>query len=154
MRALALGRGGSGGGAAAAVEVMLITSRRKVGEYVLPKGGWETDEALEDAAARETVEEAGVRGALEALEGPPGGGAGPHDDGFLFTSKRNGPCKARMFVMHVCEELEVWPECGQRRREWFSLPAARNALRKEWMREAIDSLEYMLEGNRLALKVT
>jgi hypothetical protein len=30
------------------------------------QGGWETDEDVEAAAARETVEEAGVRGRLEA----------------------------------------------------------------------------------------
>ena len=29
------------------------------------QGGWETDEDVESAAARETVEEAGVRGRLE-----------------------------------------------------------------------------------------
>jgi 8-oxo-dGTP pyrophosphatase MutT (NUDIX family) len=29
------------------------------------QGGWEADETVEAAAARETVEEAGVRGALE-----------------------------------------------------------------------------------------
>lgn len=30
-----------------------------------PQGGWENDEELRDAAMRETVEEAGVRGQLE-----------------------------------------------------------------------------------------
>lgn len=29
------------------------------------QGGWETDETVEAAAKRETIEEAGVRGALE-----------------------------------------------------------------------------------------
>ena len=33
--------------------------------FVAGQGGWETDETVEAAAARETVEEAGVRGALE-----------------------------------------------------------------------------------------
>lgn len=33
------------------------------------QGGWETDEDVESAAARETVEEAGVRGRLEVREG-------------------------------------------------------------------------------------
>ena len=31
----------------------------------LLQGGWEADETVEAAAARETVEEAGVRGVLE-----------------------------------------------------------------------------------------
>ncbi|KAK9790526.1 hypothetical protein WJX73_010660 [Symbiochloris irregularis] len=46
------------------VEILLISSRGGDG-LVIPKGGWETDETVEDAAARETVEEAGVRGQLE-----------------------------------------------------------------------------------------
>ena len=32
------------------------------------QGGWETDEDVESAAARETVEEAGVRGRLEVRD--------------------------------------------------------------------------------------
>lgn len=46
------------------VEVLLISSRRGKGD-VFPKGGWEVDEELREAALRETVEEAGVRGELE-----------------------------------------------------------------------------------------
>ena len=46
------------------VEVLLISSRSGKG-HVFPKGGWEKDEGLRDAAMRETVEEAGVRGELE-----------------------------------------------------------------------------------------
>ena len=32
---------------------------------MFPQGGWETDETVEAAAKRETIEEAGVRGVLE-----------------------------------------------------------------------------------------
>ncbi|KIZ06398.1 hypothetical protein MNEG_1559 [Monoraphidium neglectum] len=51
-------------GCAGDVEVLLITSRGGKG-WVFPKGGWEDDESVESAAKRETVEEAGVRGAIE-----------------------------------------------------------------------------------------
>ncbi len=34
---------------------------------IVLQGGWETDEDVESAAARETVEEAGVRGRLEVM---------------------------------------------------------------------------------------
>jgi 8-oxo-dGTP pyrophosphatase MutT (NUDIX family) len=47
-----------------AVRVLLINASRGEG-LVFPKGGWETDETVEAAARRETVEEAGVRGNLE-----------------------------------------------------------------------------------------
>jgi len=49
-------------------QVLLITSRGGKG-WVLPKGGWEDDERVEEAAQRETVEEAGVRGAIEVRGG-------------------------------------------------------------------------------------
>ena len=62
--------GGSGGESTAKlsaenVRVLLVTSRSGAG-LVFPKGGWETDESCEAAAARETVEEAGVRGGRRA----------------------------------------------------------------------------------------
>jgi 8-oxo-dGTP pyrophosphatase MutT (NUDIX family) len=47
--------------------VLLISSRKSSASLGLPKGGWETDESLEEGAMRETFEEAGVLGVL----GPP-----------------------------------------------------------------------------------
>ncbi|KXZ48532.1 hypothetical protein GPECTOR_27g703 [Gonium pectorale] len=41
---------------------------------VFPKGGWEDDESVESAAQRETLEEAGVRGVLEAAVAVPEAG--------------------------------------------------------------------------------
>lgn len=46
--------------------VLLVSSKKKK-EWVLPKGGWESDETLEESALRESFEEAGVTGIL----GPP-----------------------------------------------------------------------------------
>jgi diphosphoinositol-polyphosphate diphosphatase len=44
----------------------MITSQRGEG-LLFPKGGWETDETVEEAACREALEEAGVRGLLQVL---------------------------------------------------------------------------------------
>lgn len=41
--------------------ILLISSHHSQEEWVLPKGGWENDETAEQAAKRETFEEAGVR---------------------------------------------------------------------------------------------
>ena len=49
------------------LQVLLISSRGGKG-LVFPKGGWEQDEDVQAAAARETVEEAGVRGELEVRQ--------------------------------------------------------------------------------------
>lgn len=43
---------------------ILLCSSSKKKEWILPKGGWETDETLEEGAQRETYEEAGVYGVL------------------------------------------------------------------------------------------
>nr|XP_009780799.1 PREDICTED: nudix hydrolase 16, mitochondrial-like [Nicotiana sylvestris] len=45
------------------VEVLMINSTSGPG-LLFPKGGWENDESVEDAAIREAIEEAGVRGDL------------------------------------------------------------------------------------------
>lgn len=41
--------------------VMLISSTKAPGKFGLPKGGWESDEEVHEAAQREALEEAGVR---------------------------------------------------------------------------------------------
>ncbi|KAF7804008.1 nudix hydrolase 16, mitochondrial [Senna tora] len=53
----------SDGGSQKILEVLMISSASGHG-LVFPKGGWENDETVEEAAAREAVEEAGVRGEL------------------------------------------------------------------------------------------
>ncbi|KAL6539763.1 Nudix hydrolase 16, mitochondrial [Orobanche hederae] len=45
------------------VEVLMINSTSGPG-LLFPKGGWENDETAEEAAEREAMEEAGVRGDL------------------------------------------------------------------------------------------
>jgi diphosphoinositol-polyphosphate diphosphatase len=50
------------------VEVLMINSQSGPG-LLFPKGGWENDETVEEAAAREAIEEAGVRGDLVKLLG-------------------------------------------------------------------------------------
>ena len=110
------------------------------------QGGWETDETQAAAAARETLEEAGVRGDLEdsplgpfacgpSHKAQPGAAA----DGAASTSTSTSTSSttAHMFAMHVVEELAVWPEGGQRARVWLPLRVALAAVRHEWMRAAL-----------------
>jgi diphosphoinositol-polyphosphate diphosphatase len=44
-------------------QILLVSASRKP-EWILPKGGWELDETMEESAVRETFEEAGVVGVL------------------------------------------------------------------------------------------
>jgi diphosphoinositol-polyphosphate diphosphatase len=43
--------------------ILLVSASRKA-EWILPKGGWELDETMEESAVRESFEEAGVLGTL------------------------------------------------------------------------------------------
>jgi 8-oxo-dGTP pyrophosphatase MutT (NUDIX family) len=44
-------------------KILFVSSSRKP-EWILPKGGWEKDEAMQESAIRETFEEAGVLGII------------------------------------------------------------------------------------------
>mmetsp|Transcript_2453 Transcript_2453/g.4900 ORF Transcript_2453/g.4900 Transcript_2453/m.4900 type:complete len:369 (+) Transcript_2453:416-1522(+) len=44
-------------------KIMFVSSRKKP-EWIIPKGGWEKDEEMEESAIREVFEEAGVLGVL------------------------------------------------------------------------------------------
>lgn len=44
-------------------KILLISSSRK-GEWILPKGGWESDESMQESALRETYEEGGILGVI------------------------------------------------------------------------------------------
>lgn len=113
-------------------KVLMISSQSGAG-LLFPKGGWENDETVEEAAVREAIEEAGVRGDLKEFLGD-----------YDFTSKGNqddfcpeGSCKASMFSLHVKEELCSWPEKSTRRREWLTIPEAKRRCRRPWMLKAL-----------------
>ncbi|CAM9596474.1 unnamed protein product [Discosporangium mesarthrocarpum] len=85
-------------------KVLLIRSRKR-DEWILPKGGWELDETVEQAAAREAYEEAGVRGLV-------GQSLGTHE----LLSNGGKYCRMDAFVLHVSEVLEDWPESYRERK--------------------------------------
>ncbi|RZB46248.1 Nudix hydrolase 16, mitochondrial, partial [Glycine soja] len=92
---------------------------------LLLKGGWENDETVEEAAVREAIEEAGVRGDLMVTWFQDFLG------NYEFRSKTlqdecspEGLCKAAMFALFVKEELESWPEQSTRKRSWLAVSEA------------------------------
>ncbi|KAL9240012.1 hypothetical protein vseg_014276 [Gypsophila vaccaria] len=115
------------------VEVLMINSTSGPG-LLFPKGGWENDETVEEAARREAIEEAGVKGDLMG-----------HIGYYEFKSKTlqdefspEGLCKASMFALLVKEELEHWPEQSTRQRKWLTIPEALECCRHPWMRQALE----------------
>ncbi|KAI4341529.1 hypothetical protein MLD38_026242 [Melastoma candidum] len=129
-------RGIEGGSAGdAEIEVLLVSSQKGGKGMMFPKGGWEIDETMEQAALRETREEAGVVGTLEDKLGK-----------WMYKSKSNGSDHdGYMFSLHVHEQLESWPEKDLRKRRWVTAAEAKEACPHGWMKEALDELVYRLK---------
>ncbi|WJX48422.1 Nudix hydrolase 17, mitochondrial [Trifolium repens] len=113
---------------------VLVVSSQKNQRLMFPKGGWELDESLEEAASRESLEEAGVIGNVEYELGQ-----------WNFISKRYGIYyEGYMFPLFVKEQLDQWPEKNVRRRVWMTVAQAREVCQHWWMKEALDILVQRL----------
>ncbi|XP_010547362.1 PREDICTED: nudix hydrolase 16, mitochondrial-like [Tarenaya hassleriana] len=115
------------------IEVLMISSPSGPG-LLFPKGGWENDETVEEAAAREAVEEAGVRGILMDFLGDYQFKSKTHQDEF----SPEGLCKAAMYALYVKEELGSWPEQDTRTRAWLTIPEAVESCRHAWMKYSLE----------------
>ncbi|XP_047076936.1 nudix hydrolase 13, mitochondrial-like isoform X1 [Lolium rigidum] len=118
------------------VEVLMISTPNRT-DMVFPKGGWEDDEDVYQAACREAMEEAGVKGTIDRTT----------LGHWVFKSKSSqqsssprGACKGYIFAMEVIEELESWPEQATHGRRWVSPGEAYQLCRYDWMREALTAL--------------
>ncbi|KAK7276219.1 hypothetical protein RIF29_17355 [Crotalaria pallida] len=120
------------------LEVLIITSKK--GKAMLfPKGGWELDESKKEAAVRETIEEAGVRGIVEGKLGK-----------WSFKSKTYDTFyEGYMFPLLVQEQLEFWPEQHFRQRIWMSVSEAKEVCQHWWMKEALERLVNRLTARKL-----
>ncbi|THU57798.1 hypothetical protein C4D60_Mb03t07340 [Musa balbisiana] len=112
-----------------AIEVLVVSSQ-KGPELMFPKGGWELDESMPEAASREAFEEAGVRGNFEGTLGH-------------WTSKGDDKIHF-MYALRVTEVLQQWPEMEARERKWVTVEEAREVCKHSWMREAVDKLSDLL----------
>ncbi|GMY24823.1 nudix hydrolase 17, mitochondrial-like [Fagus crenata] len=109
------------------LEVLVISSQKGKG-MLFPKGGWEQDESKIEAASRETLEEAGVRGTIECELGR-----------WNFNSKtRDTYYEGFMFPLLVEEQLDFWPEKNARQRIWMTVQEAREVCQHWWMKDALD----------------
>uniref|UniRef100_A0A5B7AL88 Putative Nudix hydrolase 17 n=1 Tax=Davidia involucrata TaxID=16924 RepID=A0A5B7AL88_DAVIN len=117
------------------LEVLVISSQKGQG-MMFPKGGWELDESVEEAASRESLEEAGVLGNVECELGT-----------WSFKSKSCGTYhEGHMFPMLVTEQLDLWPEKNVRQRVWMTVAEAKEVCQHWWMKEALDKLVDRLKS--------
>ncbi|KAI8350166.1 NUDIX hydrolase domain-like protein [Blakeslea trispora] len=93
--------------------VILISSRKNPDNWVIPKGGWETDETQEHAALRETWEESGIKGHIIRHLG-------------TFVEKKKKKVKAHHWIyeLQIDEIVKKYPECKKRDRRWFTYDEA------------------------------
>lgn len=108
--------------------VLLIQSSARKG-WVLPKGGWETDEATrEEAACREAWEEAGIESEITK------------DLGEIEEKRTEAQIKKygalapaasyRFYEVKVKEEKASWPESHKRERQWMTYSRAKECLKE------------------------
>lgn len=99
----------------------MIRSTKRKG-WVLPKGGWETDECCTDAASREAWEEAGIHITIE------------YDLGDIIETRApkkgsSQKCLYRFYEATVVKEAKDWPEVDTRERRWMNYADAMDALK-------------------------
>ncbi|KAK9678063.1 hypothetical protein RND81_11G185900 [Saponaria officinalis] len=126
------------------LEVLMVSSPNRH-DLVFPKGGWENDETVHEAACREALEEAGVLGNLNNTQ------LGVWE--FRSKSKQEqcslkGGCRGYMFALEVTDELDSWPEQENHGRKWLDVREAFTLCRYEWMKEALTSFLKQMEKDR------
>ena len=102
--------------------VLLIQSTRRKG-WVLPKGGWETDEECTEAATREAWEEAGITIEINYDLGDIVEARPPK-----HSSKDHTKSLYRFYEVTVLSEEDDWPEKHKRERRWMTYSEAKEAL--------------------------
>lgn len=88
------------------IEVLLVTARRKQ-RWLIPKGNPSVRRSDADAAAREALEEAGVKGVL----GRPVGR-------YVHCKGGRPSAKIKVFPLMVDGKAKRWPERKLRKRRW------------------------------------
>ncbi|EDQ89949.1 uncharacterized protein MONBRDRAFT_18868 [Monosiga brevicollis MX1] len=121
----------------AGLDVLLITNRKKT-HWIIPKGGWETDESAEEAAIRETYEEAGAQGTIVTKLVDR-----------LHVGKKGQHQHHHYYALLVDQILQHFPEQEQRQRRWFPINDALETCQRDVMHEAILKLKREHTAGRL-----
>ncbi|MBF0455703.1 MAG: NUDIX hydrolase [Magnetococcales bacterium] len=116
------------------LQILMITSRRKK-RWIIPKGIVESDLSPADSAAKEALEEAGIKGEVWPLS-----------LGRYSYPKWGGVCRAEVFAMAVSEVRERWDEAF-RDREWVDLAEAIERVKESELKEILATLPEFLAQN-------
>eukprot|EP00126_Sphaerothecum_destruens_P007536 Sdes_comp19892_c0_seq5m12230 len=102
----------------------MISSRKFPNEWILPKGGLEMNETLEQAVLRECWEESGA--VAQVVKGL----------GCQLVKRKNPSC-FHSFLLNVTSLVENWPEQNERSRKWFTLDESINVCERKEMRNIL-----------------
>ncbi len=97
-------------------EILLITSRKKK-RWIFPKGVVEDNLGKKGSAIKEAFEEAGAIGKIIG-----------NSIGELTNNKWGGKCNVRIYPMEVSKTIRHWDEESFRKRKWFTINEALDAL--------------------------
>lgn len=94
---------------------MLLVTSRETKRWVVPKG-WPIDGVKSHAsAAREALEEAGVRGRMIASA------IGAFHYNKHLNNGTEARCEVKVFPLEVKSQRKCWREKGERKSRWFEL---------------------------------
>jgi len=116
------------------IEFCLI--RRRTGSWGIPKGRIERGESPEEAARRETWEEAGIKG--RAI----GASIGSYE-----YSRRGAHFVVAVFLLEVVEERGAWHESALRERRWVTPAEAAGMLSDHPARSLFERAAGRLSGD-------
>ncbi|WP_296476028.1 NUDIX hydrolase [Roseinatronobacter sp.] len=115
-------------------EVLLVKTLQRE-HWITPKGWPMRNKSLNQAAAIEAWEEAGVKGTISAE--PIGA--------FTYTKiKKSGlpvQCRPQLFRLDVSELSDTYPEAKKRTRKWFSLADAAEVVNPPELKALLQRLD-------------
>ena len=115
-------------------EVLLISSR-DTGRWVIPKGCPIKGLSPAETAAREAYEEAGLGGQISKKP------IGAFEYGKRLDNGAVQATKVEVFALEQMVQHKDWPEQGQRKLQWFSIPEAAEAVQEPELKDIIRKLE-------------
>ena len=108
----------------AGLSVLLVRAKKDPGIWIFPKGHIEPGETAEEAALRETLEEAGVEGEL----------IGPVGEPLEFQSGRE-QVRVQYFLIRAIAETA---STDGREKQWFTIDEGRQSLAFDSARRLLD----------------
>jgi 8-oxo-dGTP pyrophosphatase MutT (NUDIX family) len=119
------------------LEVLLLTSR-ETRRWVIPKGWPEKKVKPAVLAAREAYEEAGLVGRVSHKP------AGEYAYGKQMKSGKTVACTVDVFLFEVGQELNDWPEKGQREKCWTTPDDAAGLVQEPGLADLLLRLDVLL----------